>query len=178
MTLPAWYPAFAAASIVLVLAGMAKVVRPHDTARALRATGVPASAAVVRLGSLAEVGIGLWALTTGSRIAAGLVTISYLAFAAFVAQALVRRLPLATCGCLGEPDTPPTAVHVVLDIGLAAAASVAIARPVTSAWHELGAHPAQGIVLIALVAVAVHLVVTALAAWPRVMPGAPTGARR
>lgn len=172
MNLPAWYAAYVAAAIVLVVAGVAKLARPHDTARALRAAGLPGAAAAVRIGSAAEIVIGIAAVVTGNRVAAALVAASYVGFAAFVAQALVRRLPLSTCGCLGEPDTPPTVLHVVLDLGLAAAASVAAVRPVTTLWDEMTEHPAEAVVLTALVAVAVHLVITALAALPRTSPSA------
>ena len=175
MTLPAWYAAFATAAIVLVLAGGAKLVKPHDTARALRRAGLPASPVAVRLGSGAEVLIGLTALLTADRIAATLLTASYLAFAGFVTMALVRHLPLSTCGCLGEPDTPPTLAHVVLDLALAAAASVSIVHPAHGAWGEMTGHPAEAVVLLALIATAVHLVVTALSALPRAV--APGGSR-
>ena len=166
MNLPVWYAAFATAALVLVLAGAAKLVRPNDTARALRQAGIPATPLVVRAGSAVEVAVGVAALATGSRISAALLAASYAAFAVFVGQALVRNLPLATCGCLGEPDTPPTAVHVVLDAALALAALAAVVRPVHGLGHELAGHPAQTVVLAGLVALAVHLVVTALSALP------------
>ena len=169
MTLPAWYAAYATAAVVLVLAGGAKVLKPHDTARALRTAGLPASSFAVRAGSVVEVAVGLTALLTANRIAAALLATSYAALAGFVVVALVRRLPLSTCGCLGEPDTPPTVAHAVLDVALAAAASVAVVRPVHGVWEQLTGHPAQAIVLVALVAVAVQLVVTALSVLPRTM---------
>src|SRR4051794_17065577 len=100
MTLPAWYAAFATAAIVLVIAGGAKLAKPHDTARALRTAGLPASPVAVRIGSGAEVLIGLAALLTANRVAAALLTVSYLALGAFVTIALVRHLPLSSCGCL------------------------------------------------------------------------------
>lgn len=172
MTLPVWYAAYAAAGLVLALAGAAKVARPHDTARALRAAGLPGAASLVRAGAAAEVVIGVAAVVTGSRLASALVAVSYLAFAVFVGQALMRRLPLATCGCMGEPDSPPTIAHVVIDLGLATVAAVAVVDPVTDVGHQLRAHPAEAVVLAALVAVAVHLTVTVLTALAATNPGA------
>ena len=172
MTLPVWYAAYAAAALVLALAGAAKVARPHDTARALRAAGLPGSPTLVRAGAAVEVVIGLAAVTTGARAASALVAASYLAFAIFVGQALRRHLPLATCGCLGEPDSPPTPAHVVIDLGLAAVAAVAVIDPVSDVGHQLRSHPGEAVVLVALVAVAVHLTVTVLTALAATTPGA------
>ena len=51
-------------------------------------------------------------------------------FIGVVAVARWRGGPLATCGCFGRPDTPPTALHLVLDLALAvAAAAVALGAP-------------------------------------------------
>ena len=43
-----------------------------------------------------------------NSVFAGLVAVSYGAFAAFVAWLRVRHGALASCGCLGTPDTPAT----------------------------------------------------------------------
>ena len=103
----------------LVVAGAAKLFRPRETALALRLSGLPASSLGVRLGALVEIGVATGAMFTGSPVLCLAVGLSYLAFATFVGVALVRGLPLSSCGCLGEPDSPPTATHVVLDLVLA-----------------------------------------------------------
>ena len=110
-------------TVALLLAGGAlKVVRPDFTARALREMGVPASATAVRAGALAELAIAAGALVGGGRPLAALVAASYAGFAAFVAAALRRGVPLSSCGCFGAGDTPPTAVHLVLNLAAAAVA--------------------------------------------------------
>ena len=55
-----------------------------------------------------------------------LVALSYLCFFGVVAYARRRGGPLATCGCFGRPDTPPTMLHLVLDLTLAAAATAVV----------------------------------------------------
>jgi hypothetical protein len=108
-------------AVALLLAGGAlKVVRPAFTARALRDMGLPVSATIVRVGALVELGIAAGALVGGGRLFAALVAASYAGFAAFVLAALRRGVPLSSCGCFGADDTPPTLVHLVLNLAAAA----------------------------------------------------------
>jgi hypothetical protein len=114
-----------AAAALLVVAGAPKVLRPLDTWRALRSVGLPVPVVAVRLGGLAEVAIGVVAILQGGRIVDALVAASYLGFTAFVIVALSKGGVLASCGCVGRPDTPPTVAHVVVTALLAASAGVA-----------------------------------------------------
>jgi hypothetical protein len=112
-----------AAVAVLGLAGAAKVARPADTATALRGVGVPVTAALVRAAAGVEVAIAVVALVVAGPWPGAAVAASYVGFTAFVAVALARRLPLATCGCFGRADTPPSLTHVAVD-GVAAVAAI------------------------------------------------------
>jgi hypothetical protein len=119
-------PTLAAASL-LVAAGAPKVLRPHDTRRALASVGLPTPAIAVRLGGLAEVVIGAAAILQGGHLADALVAASYLAFTGFVVIALRKGGVVASCGCVGRPDTPPTGSHVAVTALFAAAAGLAAA---------------------------------------------------
>ena len=127
---------FLAGCLLLAVAGVAKAVRPMDTARAI-ATVAPVPLAVasvlVRAGAVAEAVLGTAALAHPSPLAAALVAASYVAFATFVLVAMARGGPLATCGCFGTPDTPASRLHVVVNVGLAGAAAV-VAATVTPGW--------------------------------------------
>jgi hypothetical protein len=165
--LPVW-------SGVLLLAGGAKLIRPDDTARALAdATGLAGLRGwrrAVRLGAGAEVGLALWCLTWGGTTPTALVGASYAGFTLFVSWALTGRRPLSTCGCLGEPDTPPTWSHVVLCAAASTTAflvaaeggSGSLARVVSQAG---GTAPAYLI----LAAAATYGVVLLLGAVPRLV---------
>jgi hypothetical protein len=118
----AWTVPYGIAVVLLLAAGIAKVRDPRDTAGALARSGIPASLTVVRLGAAFEAGLALAALAAGTRTAAAVVALSYLSFTAFVARALVRRLPVGSCGCFGRVDTPPSAWHVGVNLGCATAA--------------------------------------------------------
>ena len=64
----------------------------------------------------------------GGPVFAALVAVSYLAFAGFVVVALRSGAPISSCGCFGKVDTPPSLVHVVIDLVLAAVAAVGRGR--------------------------------------------------
>lgn len=117
----------AGAALLLVVAGATKVVDPSRLAGALATLGWPSSGVLVRAGALAETVLGLAALVVGGRPLALLVAASYLGFALFVMAALRAGTPLATCGCFGQADTPPSSGHVLVDALLAGAAVLAAA---------------------------------------------------
>jgi hypothetical protein len=119
---PAVTAPFLAASLVLIGAGLAKLHHPDDTARALHIAGLPSHRRLVRLGAAAEVGIGVAALARPGPATGSLVALAYAAFTGFVAVALVKKWPLASCGCFGRPDARPGPRHLLLDIGAAGAA--------------------------------------------------------
>ncbi len=168
------------AADLLVVAGAAKAARPDDTARALselagRARLWRVTRTAVRTGALVEMLLGIAALVAPRPVTAALVSLSYAAFAAVVASAWRRGGPLATCGCFGKPDTPPTLVHLLLDLTLAvAAAVVAVTAPAHGTLFTLLAHqPWAGVPLVFVSAVALWLSLLALSAL-----GALEGARR
>jgi hypothetical protein len=148
--------------ILLVVAGVAKVVRPADTARALAASApIPLSLAVtrplVRCVAGAEAILGAVALAVPRSGLAWLVAVSYIGFAVFVAYARSQGGAIASCGCFGTPDTPATLLHTAIDLALAGAAvAVALAHPTGSIVSVTAGPVGHRIAL---------LVVTALCAW-------------
>ena len=155
---------------LLVVAGAAKVARPNDTARALRATlpRFPEAEGAVRVAAAAEAGLGAVALVLPIAPLAALVAASYLGFAVVVAVVRRRGGALASCGCFGTPDTPATGLHVVIDLVLAAAAASVAAADHTGTLRPLLAdQPLHGVPLVALSALAGWLTYLALTLLPR-----------
>jgi uncharacterized membrane protein HdeD (DUF308 family) len=161
---------YAAAAVLLVIAGAPKVVKPGTTVLALRSVKAPASATAVRIFGAVEVLIGLAAVTVGGRIPAVLVATSYLAFAAFVAYALARGGVLSSCGCFGKPDTPPTRLHIVTNIAAAATAIAVAVNPPDRLADIVTVQPMHGAPFLALTAVCVWFVYLALAELPKLRP--------
>jgi len=170
---------FAITCVLLVVAGAAKAARPGDTAQALVGVGVSigrrASRALVRSGGAAEAALGVVAAVTGAHGAALLVACSYAAFAAFVAVALARHAPISTCGCFGGVDTPPSVVHVVVDLAAAAIASGAAASGGVALPDVVAAQPLAAVPFVILVALGTYLVFVAFTALPRAWAAAQGG---
>jgi len=165
---------------LLCVAGVAKAAHPDDTARAMAALlpGTPPFRLVrwfVRLGALAEAALGAAAIFFPRPVIAALVACSYLAFFGFVAYARWRGGPLATCGCFGRPDTPPTPLHLLIDLVLATAAAVVAtaARGAETLGSQLAHQPGAGVPLLFASAVGLWLAVLALSSL-----AALTAARR
>ena len=164
---------FVAAGL-LVGAGVAKTIRPRDTARALGSVPglnrVPARLLqhATRVGAAAEVVLGLAALVAPGPLTAGLVSASYILFAAVTAFVRVRGGALSSCGCFGRADTPASWLHVALNLVLAVAAAVVATSTsgTTTTFGFLAHQPWAGVPLIFASAVGVWLTYLAMAALP------------
>jgi hypothetical protein len=156
-----------AAAALLVLAGAPKVVRPADTARALRSVGRPVPVVLVRLGGAAEAGLGVVALVAGGRVTSALVAASYLGFTGFVLLALRTGGVLSSCGCLGRPDTPPTRTHVIVTAGFALLAAGAAAGSPVGLTRWSGVTPGDAVALIGYAVLLLGLAWVALAELPQ-----------
>jgi hypothetical protein len=76
----------------------------------------------------------------------------YLAFVGWILVALRRDVPLASCGCLGKDDTPPTWGHLVLNV---LAAGMSLGAAATAPLDFPGG--LEGIAMIVVIAVGVFL---------------------
>lgn len=161
---------FLAAAVLLVAAGAAKVRDPRSLVRALRSVGLRVPPWVVRAGAAAEVALGL-AAAGGSRPAAAGVAVSYLLFTGFVLVALRRGGVLASCGCFGRADTPPTRVHASVTGALALVAAAVAVRPVGGLAEVLAGTPA--VPLLAATAALTAVLYLALALLPLLQAGRP-----
>ena len=155
---------------LLALAGGLKLLRPAPTAGALRAMRLPASPALVRLLGVGEVAVGVAAGITFARPLLVLLAAFYLAFAAFVLAALSASTPLQSCGCFGQTDTPPSAVHVGLNLAAAATAFAAALSGTPDLGLTLADQPWHAVPFGLLVAVCVHLCVLIATVLPLAHP--------
>jgi hypothetical protein len=162
-----WAGPFLIAALLLAAAGAAKVVDPTTTVGALRGSGLGIPAVAVRIGGGLEAALAIAAAVTGAPILALAVAASYLLFTAFVISALVRGLPIGSCGCFGRVDTPPSALHVVVDLGAVVAAIGVAAGDGTGLGPTLTAQPLAGVPLLLLVGVGTYAAFTALTIVPQ-----------
>lgn len=151
---------------LLALAGAMKVVNAAPTGGALRVSGLPGSPTVVRVLGLAELLVGLIGLLFGGGWIAAMAAGFYLAFALFVVNALSKRLPISSCGCLGATETPPTRLHVIVNIAAVAVLGLSSAFPLDP-WATLTGVPREeAIPMLLFSGVIVYLLYALLAVLP------------
>jgi hypothetical protein len=165
---------FAIAAVLLAVGGAAKALRPRDTAHALGAVGMKfprwlPGRVVVRIGGAVEAVVGVAALLVGGPVLCALVAASYLAFAGFVVVALRTGAPISSCGCFGKVDTPPSVVHVVLDVAFAAVAAVAAFVGDVALPDVLADQPLAGVPFVMLLVIGCSLVFLAFSSLPKTM---------
>ncbi len=166
---------YAAAAALLALGGAPKVLRPEPAVRALASVGLPGSPMLVRLLGAFETCLAAAALTVGGRAVAALVAVSYVAFAAFVAVAMVRGGVLSSCGCFARPDTPPSAGHVAGNLVAAAIAGIVAWFPAPGLLRLAAAAPVPALPLVTLAGCCAWFAYLALTRLP---PRAAAGRRR
>ena len=165
---------FMIAALLLIGGGVSKAIRPGDTANALRVVGVPIPDALVRFGGAFEAGLGGWALLASDRVSAVLLVLSYVAFATFVVIAIARGAPIASCGCFGRLDTPPSSIHLVVD-AVAVMAGIAVAiDPGDGFFRVVEDQTMYGAPYIVLLVLGGVCAMVALSVLPRALSSLPT----
>jgi hypothetical protein len=129
-------PFFVAAAL-MALSGAAKLRRPDSLARTLGAAGLPDRVWLVRALATAEVAVGVACLVVPAPRTALALAGLYAVFAAFLLYVVAAKLPVPSCGCLGERETPPSLVHVGLDVGAAGVAVLVALDPVPPVHEAL-----------------------------------------
>ena len=175
MIAPAIAAPYLASTALLGVAGLAKIVRPENTVRALREAGFSATRAAVRAGATAETVVSVAALVVPSALTGAMVAASYFGFTVFTVLALRMQWPISSCGCFGKPDTIPTNAHAVLNAGTVASAFWWALSPPGSLDRMFSGQPWQGAPLGLVTAVVALLAYTV---WTNPVPAAIRGAGR
>lgn len=160
--LEAWF--FIAAAL-LIVSGGSKIYDPAPTAGALDAAGLPGGAWAAYTVGVAEIAAALAGTIIGSWASLSVAAV-YLAFGGFVAYALLRRIPLQSCGCFGRSDTPPSRGHLLFNV-VSAAVAIGVAMVGTSPVDLLAAQPLSGLPYLGFAGLGVWVVYLLLAELPR-----------
>lgn len=162
-----------AAALLLVVAGLQKVVSPRTLVRPIRdGLGVRVPTADVRAAAAFEVMLGVWVVLTLAPVACALAAASYLGFTGFVVRLRLRGGSVSDCGCFGKTPTPATAMHAVITGAYTATlAAAAVVHP-ASLQHGGAADVLGGAVAALAVALTSYAAMAVLPATTR------TGAAR
>ena len=154
---------------LLVLSGGSKLRDPEPTRGALRVAGLPWSRGVVTSLAVGEIVVGASALALTTPLATAAVAVFYLGFALFVVVAILRQLPLQSCGCFGTSDTPPGWLHVAVNASAAATAVVFTVGGGADLFGLLADQPAAGIPYIGFLGIGAALLTLMLSQLPTVV---------
>ena len=128
-------PAFAAAAILLVVAGASKITSPYMAQASLSTAGLPAPLIGVRVLALCEVAIGAAAVIEPSTATALAAAVAYGAFCLFTVRLLRMADEGVDCGCFGGAGTEVSRVHVMMNAApFAVCVAAAIAPPHGPGW--------------------------------------------
>lgn len=160
---------YLAVTALLALGGGLKVVRPTETATAIAALGLPSQSFLIRGLGMVEIVIGVWAFGTSHPIASMLTAAAYLGFAGFVLIARRAETPVQSCGCFGKAETPPSILHVMVNLAAAGVAALMATRPIPELTELLADQPGAGVPLLLLTGVIIYLLYVALTALPQTL---------
>lgn len=161
---------YAAAAVLLVLAGAVKVSRPTTAAALMEDLGAPVRGPLsgarlaVALG-VVEVALGIAALVLEVAAIAVAVGGLYAAFALTVLRAMA--VGAESCGCFGRIEAPPSWYHVVGNAVLAGASMIAAAA--ASPLEVMDDQPAGGVGFVIMVGVLAGLALIVFTALPEAM---------
>jgi hypothetical protein len=155
----------AAAALLLIVAGGAKIARPAPTTELLSALGLPERRSLTVAIGVLESFVGLAALVVGGPLAAAATGVLYVGFVAVVWRAMAAGA--VSCGCFGRVDAPPSWIHVAGNAALAVVSFAAIAGD--AAVEVMDAQPAGGVGFVLLVGVIAGLALVAFTALPEAL---------
>ncbi|MDG1845356.1 MAG: hypothetical protein P8J01_03080 [Acidimicrobiales bacterium] len=110
---------------VLIISGITKVLSPSPTSAALSDVGLPSSIFYVRCLGSVEVVLGIFGILFGGRYFPLFVGSLFAFFSIFMVIAL-RNGHMASCGCFGSSNTPPSIIHLLANLGFMVISLVAI----------------------------------------------------
>ena len=162
-----------AAAVLLLVAGLAKLVCPQPATELLEALGFPARALVALAIGATEIAVGIGALAVGGTAFAAATGVLYVGFGLVVTRALV--VGAESCGCFGRADAPPSLIHVVGNAAFAAISFWA-ASAEKSPVDVMDSQPAAGLPFVLVVGVLAGLALVAFTALPEALSARKPGA--
>lgn len=155
----------AAAALLLVAAGLAKILRPAPTAELLASIGLPEVPAAVAVIGVVESLVGVSALAVGGPLLAVATGTLYVGFIVAVGRALATGA--GSCGCFGRVDSPPSWIHIIGNAVFATVSFIAAAGPTPA--QAMAEQPANGIGFVLAAGVTAGLALVAFTAVPEAL---------
>ncbi len=120
-----------------------------------------------RLLGVSEIALSIAAVALGAPILWAGIAAAYGAFTLFILWALNGNEDVASCGCFGHDDTPPTPGHAAFNAAAAAIAALAVFDPVR--LGDFDGSILEGLLAVALILTGIALSIGALTTLPRTL---------
>jgi hypothetical protein len=160
-------PAFAAAALLLAIAGAAKVVSPYPARGSLSAAGIRVPLVAVRVVGAGEAAVGAAALVEPGTVTALAAALAYGGFCVFTVRLLRATGGEVDCGCFGAAGSEAGPVHLVLNgVAFAVCLLAATAPPPGPGW-VLAHAPLTTVAICAGVGAAAYASYLVFTAFPR-----------
>jgi uncharacterized membrane protein YphA (DoxX/SURF4 family) len=156
---------FAVVAVVLVAGGVFKLRDPGPTHDLLRSLRLPPTDAMARTVGALEIVLGGTALVISGPAPAIALAVTYAVFAT-VSWRLLHTGGAVSCGCFGRASAPPSAVHVVANVGAALVAMAAAITATDGLWTGRDQLEGGPLPTLALVAAGAWLLVTVMTVLP------------
>lgn len=172
-------PTFFASALLLLLAGVSKLVSPANTSTALSAAALPSDTRLVRAFATCEILLGAAALIAPSRLVAVVLALMYMGFVGFVIRLMRRDDTGAGCGCVGtKKEAPPSWIHVGLNSVAAASGLGAAAVSPVGVVDVVAEVPIGGVGLVVGTLTIVYLAYVTALVWPSLTTSGQSDTRR
>jgi hypothetical protein len=125
---------------LLAVSGVLKLRHPESVQPLLAVLHIPLWLQRGRAVGLIELCVGIGAVVTAARSLIIAEAAAFGFFALVIGYVLAARIPLTSCGCAGARETPPSILHVGVDVAAAGAAALAaVSRPrsLAAMWPHL-----------------------------------------
>ncbi len=165
---------FAVVAGVLAVGGVFKIVDPTPTTEMFGVLGLPRSRTLARASGLIEVTLGVAAFLFGGLVLQVLVALAFLLFAAMTGM-LIAQGGAASCGCFGRLSSPPSGIHVAVNLVAACLAALAVAVDAPGFVDLRAELPAAGLTYLFFVGIGTWLGVVALTVLPDTMTAVRRG---
>ncbi|MEA2428559.1 MAG: Methylamine utilization protein MauE [Thermoleophilaceae bacterium] len=160
-------PAFAAATLLLAIAGVAKVVSPYAAQGSLSAAGINVPPAAVRALGAGEAALGGAAFLAPGTLAALAAALAYGGFCLFTLRLLRVAGDGVDCGCFGGSGSEAGRVHLVLNAVAFAVCLLAVAAPPRGPAWILEHAPLTTVAICSGVGAAAYAAYLVFTAFPR-----------
>ena len=154
---------------VLIISGGTKLVDPDPTAGAMSTARLPASRVIVYSLAIWEIAAGAVATVIGGRLGGTVIFVTYAGFTLFIVHALRNKLPIQSCGCFGRADTPPSVLHLGVNVVAALAGAWLMVRGGVDLITTMQDQPLLGLPYLAFLGVGVYAIVLILTELPAVL---------